>query len=256
MRADHVRARNTSSSPPLGADPLCARKLVERSLADDAAAAQQNETIANARGVAQLVDRQKQRAPCRACVAQDLHDVARLPEIESVERLVEHQQRLRRQQADREQHAPVFALGQLAEPRAEQRLESERRATTSSTRDAGDAPCRPAMKRSTQLDRLVGPGPNAVGHEEQSVFALGGRDRVAARVDACRAWRATTPARHSEERRLARAVRPDQPQNLSGANRKRSRRAAPRNAPKRFERLSTWMAADGSDCAGSSARTV
>ena len=107
--ADQVRARNTSSRSPLGQTRSRA-KLVQRSLADDAAAAQKNESIADARRVAQLMDREKQRSPFCARLPATPHDVARLPEIKPVERLVEHQHGCGREQADREKHATVLAL--------------------------------------------------------------------------------------------------------------------------------------------------
>src|SRR5690348_14860826 len=72
-------------------------QFIERPFADDFAAAQQHETVTDAAGVAELVDREKQGAPGRRGVLQDGHNVSRLTEVESVERLVQHQERLRGQ---------------------------------------------------------------------------------------------------------------------------------------------------------------
>ena len=127
----HVRARNTSSTPP-SAEIRFGAKLLERSFAGDSASAEQHETIADARGVRELMDRQKQRASRGGVFAQHAHDVARLPEVQSVERFVEHEERLRRQQSHGEHDAPVLALRELTEPRGEQRLEPERESTISS----------------------------------------------------------------------------------------------------------------------------
>src|SRR3954469_19373770 len=77
-------------------------ELLDRALAADAAAAQQDEAIADAGGVADLVDREEQRAAGGGVVAQRGADFTRLPEVEAVERLVAQQQRVRHQHAGRE----------------------------------------------------------------------------------------------------------------------------------------------------------
>src|SRR5262245_56485774 len=92
-------------------------QLVEGPFSGYAPRAQQHETVADALGVAELMDREEERAVL--CVlAQHRHDVARLSEIETVEGFVEHEQRVRRQQTDRQHDAAMLALGQLAESRA------------------------------------------------------------------------------------------------------------------------------------------
>src|ERR1039458_1823563 len=83
---------------PIG-QPGRSPQLVERSFAYHAAAAQQHQAVADARRVVQLVDGKKQRAALRRGVAQQRHYIARLPEIQAVERFVEQQQRMRRQQS-------------------------------------------------------------------------------------------------------------------------------------------------------------
>src|SRR5689334_20351277 len=70
-----------------------------------APAAQQHEPIADAAGVPDLVNRQEHRAARRRVGWQNARDVAALPQVEAVERLVGEQQRLRHQQADCEQCA-------------------------------------------------------------------------------------------------------------------------------------------------------
>src|SRR5437870_12658544 len=57
-----------------GRDP----QLVDRTFTGDAASAQEDETVADALGVAELVDREEQRAPRVLVLAQQHHDVARL----------------------------------------------------------------------------------------------------------------------------------------------------------------------------------
>src|SRR5215471_6223508 len=130
-------------------------QLVERPFAGDATTAEQYEAVADSRSVRQLVDRQKQRAPGGGVVAQDSHRVARLPEIEAVEGLVEHEQRLRRQQADGEHDPPVLPFRELLQTGSEQRLQRKRSddvvaLARPSAMEPGDEPQDP-------LDRLAGP---------------------------------------------------------------------------------------------------
>ena len=149
--------------------------------------------------------------------AQDRHHVARLPEIEAVERLVEHEQRLRRQQADREHDATVFALGQLAETRAERAAASPSDDDTAST-ESRDAPCRPAMNRSTHATVWSGHGRMPSGTKYRRRFAIVAARRR--RVSLHAAQRGRRDAGEAlKERRLPGAVRSDQPEDLSAADR-------------------------------------
>src|SRR5689334_20784989 len=84
-------------------------KFLQGSLADNFAAAQEHESVANASCVSKLMDREKKRSTTGCRLLQDGHHVARLTEIESIEGLVEHEQRLRSQQSDCKQNSPVFA---------------------------------------------------------------------------------------------------------------------------------------------------
>lgn len=59
--------------------------------------------IAYALGVAELVDGDQQRAAIFRLVSQRAHDLACLPQIEAVKRLVHQQQGERRQQLERQQ---------------------------------------------------------------------------------------------------------------------------------------------------------
>src|SRR6185503_18561208 len=61
-------------------------ELRQRALAADAAGAEQDKAIADARGVADLVNRQEQRAPGRGVRAERGADLARLAQVEPVER--------------------------------------------------------------------------------------------------------------------------------------------------------------------------
>ena len=68
----YVSARNTSSRPP-SANAGARAELVERALSDHPAAAEQDETVADAAGVGELVDREKERAAARRDGAQQRH---------------------------------------------------------------------------------------------------------------------------------------------------------------------------------------
>src|SRR3954468_21486997 len=70
-------------------------QLRERAGAADAAVDEQHEAVADALGVEQLMNGQNQRASAAHDVTQHGHDLARLAEIETVERLVHEQEGLR-----------------------------------------------------------------------------------------------------------------------------------------------------------------
>src|SRR2546427_2802425 len=82
------------------------RELRQRAFAADASAAQQHETVADPRRVGDLMDREQQRTAVRGMRAQRRGGFARLPQIEAIERLGGKQNRLRGEEAQREQ-APV-----------------------------------------------------------------------------------------------------------------------------------------------------
>src|SRR5262249_33102046 len=63
-------------------------ELRERAHAADAAVGEQHEAVTDARCVAQLVNSEYERSPGARELAQHVHDVARLPKVETVEWLV------------------------------------------------------------------------------------------------------------------------------------------------------------------------
>src|SRR5258705_10280627 len=71
-------------------------QLVERSGAAHRAIRKQHETVADAFGIGELMDRENDRAPGRCNAANEPHHIARLPQIETIERLVHEEERLRR----------------------------------------------------------------------------------------------------------------------------------------------------------------
>src|SRR5438270_8267628 len=68
-------------------------QLVERSLRHRSAVIEQKKSIACAFGVAELVNREDERAAVRGIAAKDVHHLPRLAEIEAVQRFVEEQDR-------------------------------------------------------------------------------------------------------------------------------------------------------------------
>src|SRR4051812_38901150 len=101
------------------------RQFVQRPFAAHASAAEQNEAVADACGVADLMDGEKHGSPAIGVGAQRLRHLARLAQIESVERLVGEQNRLRRQQADSEQHPFPLPFRQRPDRRVEKRVQTQ-----------------------------------------------------------------------------------------------------------------------------------
>ena len=62
---------------------------------------EQHEAIANTFGIDELMDRENKRAPIARDAAEQTHDLARLPEVEAVERLVHDKKRMRCEQRER-----------------------------------------------------------------------------------------------------------------------------------------------------------
>ena len=89
-----MRARKTSSRSETRGAPGARRErgeLVERALAADPAQTQQDEAIADARGVVDLVNREEERAAGGGVLTQRRRHVAALPEVEAIERFVDEQ---------------------------------------------------------------------------------------------------------------------------------------------------------------------
>src|SRR5262249_49891120 len=79
------------------------RQLRQRAFTPDAARAQQNEAIADAGSLADLMDGEEQRPSTLHLGAQGRRDLPRLPEVEPVEGLVDEQQRRRHRPAHGQQ---------------------------------------------------------------------------------------------------------------------------------------------------------
>src|SRR5262245_14450267 len=97
-----VRARTIGS----------ATQLFERTDTADSTVRQQGETITHLFGIVELMDRQQQRPATRRYALQHTRHVARLSEIEAVERLVHQQNRVSCQKSECDDQAAVIAFGQ------------------------------------------------------------------------------------------------------------------------------------------------
>src|SRR5438270_5937702 len=97
----------------------------ERAHADNATLRQQQHPVADAFRIDQLVNAQQQRARLRAQVAQDRHHRPRLVQVETIERLVQGQQRLGRHQGQRNQQPLHVALRQRVHALLQHRLERQ-----------------------------------------------------------------------------------------------------------------------------------
>src|SRR5215831_3117811 len=101
------------------------RELVERALAANRATAQQDEAVADTSRVLDLVNRQEHGPASGRVGAQRLRHLAALTKVETVERLVSQQKRLRHQQSNRKERALALALGQAADRGIEQGTDVE-----------------------------------------------------------------------------------------------------------------------------------
>jgi hypothetical protein len=164
------------------------------------------------------VDREKQCASAAGVLAQRRADLARLTQIEAVERLVTEQQRMRRQHADGQQRALALPLRERADPRSEERREFQ------PPDDVGNRGGRSAEKPHRIVERprqrLRWPRRDAVGHIEDSRGARGRGQRLALQEDLTRVVR--QHARQTlEQRRLARAVGADEAEHFARTDRQR-----------------------------------
>src|SRR5215472_2514950 len=75
------------------------------------ATAEEDKPIAYAVGIAKLVDRQHQRAPCHGLVTQQAHDFAGLTQIEPIERFIHQNHWTRREEPERQQKSRAVSFG-------------------------------------------------------------------------------------------------------------------------------------------------
>jgi hypothetical protein len=203
----YASARNTLSEIAAERQPCRGCQLRRSAGSDHAAGTEEHEPIADALGIAELVDGEQQGAATQRLVSQQAHDLACLPQIEAVKRLIHQQHGERRQQPERQQQPASISLGQSADRLGEGGLQTKR------AHKLGESLrclliC--LAKEPQDFRRpLVRVGRDSLGHIEQPLLALGGRQR-------------RTPPSHfagidGEQTRnafeqccFARAIRPDQ----------------------------------------------
>ena len=165
------------------------------------------------------MNREKERASGGGVRAERARDVARLSQIQAVERLIGEQHRLRRQQADGQQHALALPLRQRPDRRIQQRHEVQL------WDDVGPRfRHRPSEKAGSEVerppDRLRRPGCDAVGHVKEDGGPRAGRNNAIVVSQ-----RAAVSRQHAgealEQRRLPRSVRSDQTEDFARPDRKR-----------------------------------
>src|ERR1039458_6809305 len=144
----------------------------KRAHAHHAAAAEQHQAVAHARGIHQLVNRDEQRAAAPGDGAQERHDVAGLAKVQAVEGFVEQQQRLRSEQAETEQDALGLALGEGADTAAKKALQFKVACQRGAF--APRTPVERFEESQRPVNRLVGPGAYAVREIEKRLLAPAG----------------------------------------------------------------------------------
>jgi len=86
-------------------------EIVESARAFDFSIREQHEPIADAFGIDQLMNRKNERSPTRGYFSDQVHDIPSLPEVEAVEWFVHQQQRMWRDQGQRQPQAAGISLG-------------------------------------------------------------------------------------------------------------------------------------------------
>ena len=187
-------------------------KLVERARTANSAAGEQHETVAHALGISQLMNGEKERAPARSDVANELHHFAGLPEIEPVEGLIQQEQGMRRDQRERQHQASTIAFRQGKHALSQYRPQSD------VANDFCDVAFLPLIGSSKEFndsaDVLIVPWSHPVGQIEHDLPPMRERQRCSSPDEAAGVGREHASNR-LEERSLAGSVRPDQTEDLA-----------------------------------------
>jgi hypothetical protein len=201
-----------------------AAEIRHGALAAHASAAQQDEAIAHARGIADLVNREKERPPGGRVRAERGADISRLSQVQPVERLIRQEQWMRREHADREESPLPLSLRQRADRRAEQRPQIEPGDHIGAPGPAVRRGPRAAEKSHGEVERpadcLRRPRRNAVRKIEDPGRPLAGREYGSTTTYRPRVVR-EQPCDALEQRGLPGPVRSDQSQHFPRTNRQR-----------------------------------
>ena len=211
-RARLRRAQGRPPRDPPSGRPARVAQLAQRALRDRAPVLQQHEPVAQACRVAHAVDRHDQRASAGGDPSEERDRVARQPQVEAVERLVEQQHGVRREQRGGDEHALPLPLRQRADRPVVQLGQSQRRMHVVAQRGVAVA-----VERAREVEHpargLRLPRRDAVGKVEQhparATVERTIRPTHAARVGG-------EQARHGlQQRRLAGAVGPEEAEHLA-----------------------------------------
>src|SRR5207244_1974767 len=99
-------------------------QFVQGAGAADPTSGEQNEAVTDPLRIGQLMNGKNERPAASGSVPKHLDDLARLPEIKAVERLIHQQDGMRRQQSQRQQKATVIPLRQRMYALVEDRSKS------------------------------------------------------------------------------------------------------------------------------------
>ena len=191
------------------------RKLVDGARPANLSIAEQHETVADPRGVGDLMDGQKQRPAIARMRPQRRGNFPALTQVQSFEWLVGEQQRLRHQQPEREQHALPLPLCEGADRFPKQRVQRKRLHDLL-------AQISPAAEKSNRVverpaDALRRPRGNRVRQIEEQIGSFVRGQALSVSVDPT--LRRRQHSGHAlEQSRLPRSVGPDQPEDLAAAD--------------------------------------
>jgi hypothetical protein len=183
--------------------------------AADLALIQQDEAVAKAGGIVDLVDGEEESSAGGGVLAEGGGDVAGLAEVEAFERFIDEEGGLTRQKADGEESAFALAFRECAEALGEEWAEVEL------VEDAGEKFGAAAQEAYGEVEDpvegLSGPGADAIGHVVQEFMAGWERDGPVV-VEQSAGIGGLYAGEAFEEGRLPRPVRTDEAEDLSGAD--------------------------------------
>ena len=211
-----MSARNTSSRFPDGTDASRGGRqpgeFLNRAFPADAPAAEQHKPVAKTRRVADLMNREKERSAPRRVRSQCRGDVARLTQIQTLERLVDQQRRLPREQANPQKGALSLAFGERADRLPQQAAQIKlidhfvAQLRSSAKKPDSEIECPPHGLRR--------PWSDTVGNVKQQRRSFACFHRPAASTHRAAFERQNT-RQALEQRRLAGPVGTDQPEHLA-----------------------------------------
>jgi hypothetical protein len=181
----------------------------------DSARRQQDQPVADARGVGELVNREEERPAFRRGGAKYALDLASLPQVQAVEGFVEEEDLPRHGEAEGEEHPAPLPFRELADVFGEEPGELQLLRQRGEPGGIGAEEAREEGKNAR--GRLLRPGSDLVGQVEQDLLAAAGRERAALPANLTGVGRELSREAF-EEGRLAGPVGPDQPEDFPAAD--------------------------------------